>query len=98
MATIVIKSKTKERIHRTCMMEYTIHQFHRNSAGELTVKSKLVSKEKAAAAIKRLGLVESYATNDGKIYDTPDGALKALFPAGIRTREEMAMIEKTDNL
>jgi hypothetical protein len=98
MVTIVIRSKTKERISGTCYAEYSIHQLHRNGAGELSVKSHLVTKEKAKATIKRLGLVESYSTAEGQIYDTPDGACKALFPAGIRSREEMAIIEKIDRI
>ena len=98
MVTIVIRSKTKERISGTCYAEYSIHQLHRNGAGKLSVKSHLVTKEKAKATVKRLGLVESYSTAEGQIYDTPDGACKALFPEGLRNKFDIEQIEKTDRI
>ena len=97
MATIVIRSKTKERISRTSYAEYSIHHINRSSAGTLTMTSRLVTKKKANETIKRLGLVESYSTISGQIYDTPDGACKALFPNGLN-KEELEIIEKADRI
>lgn len=62
----------------------------------LTMSSRLVTKQKAYETIKRLGLVEAYSTTSGQIYDTPDGAFKALFPDGLHNWEDIAIIEKAD--
>lgn len=98
MATIVIRSKTKERISGTSYAEYSIHHINRSSAGILSMSSRLVTKKKANETIKRLGLVESYSTPSGQIYDTPDGACKALFPNGLESKKEIELIEKADKI
>ena len=98
MATIVIRSKTKERISGTSCVEYSIHCINRSSAGTLTMTSRLVTKKKANETIKRLGLVESYSTISGQIYDTPDRACKDLFPNGLERKEEINLIEKADRI
>ena len=96
MATIVIRSKTKSRIDGTCYPEYSVHYINRTRTGELYISSRLITKERSYAMIKRLGLVESYSTNDGQIYDTPEGDLKALFPNGLHNKKEIEIIEKAD--
>lgn len=96
MGIIVIRSRTKERISGTFRFEWSVHTYGRNSLGELQIKSKLVDRHKAQDEINRLGLVESYRTKDGEIYDTQDGAFKALFPYGLRNKLDIEQIENTD--
>lgn len=98
MATIVIRSRTREKISGTFSFEWSIHHARRNSHGELSLSSKLVDRHKAQEVIDRLGLVESHHTKDGEIYDTPDGAFKALFPCGLRNKFDIEQIEKTDRI
>ena len=98
MATIIIHSRTKEKISGTYCMEWSLHKFTRLSSGEISTYSRLVDKSKALSIIQRLGLVEVYRTIDGEIYDTPDNDLKKIFPCGVLTREEMNTIEKINNL
>lgn len=98
MALIVIRSKTKEKISCTFCFEWSVTHAHRTVGGELVMKSYLTTREKALKIIERRGLVVAHQTNDGEIYDTPEGDFKALFPRGLRLREEVQMIEKTDNL
>ena len=98
MATIVIRSRTKERISGTFCFEWTETVASRSRYGTLSMRSRLVDRKKAHEIIEKNGLVESYSTRDGEIYDTPDGAFKALFPRGIDNYREMEMIEKIDRL
>lgn len=96
MATIIIHSRTKEKISGTYCMEWSKHVFHRLANGKLDVKSRRVSKSVALGVIQKLGLVEAYRTIDGEIYDTPDGELKKLFPEGIRSQKDLSAIENID--
>ena len=98
MATIVIRSLTKEKISGTCCYEWSVTEAHRNSKGELFMRSKLVNRFKARQIIARHGLVESYTQKEGQIFDTPAGDFKALFPNGIETKEDKEAIRKTDNI
>ena len=98
MATIVIHSRTQEKISGTCGYEWSKHTFHRLMSGELVTKSVLLTRQKALDVIRRLGLVESHRTEDGEIYDTPDGEFKRLFPDGVRTKQDLQKIEQIDNL
>lgn len=98
MVTIVIRSRTKERISGSFCFEWSVTQARRDYAGKLIMKNRLVSRQKAQEIIERKGLVESFRTKDGEIYDTPEGDFKSLFPEGIRTIEDMHEIEKTDKL
>ena len=98
MPTIVLHSRTKEKISCTYGYEWSIHTFHRLKNGELVTKNRLTTKEKALEFIEKHGLVESFRTEDGQVYDTPEGDFKALFPKGIRSREDQRKIENTDNL
>ena len=98
MGIIVIRSRTKERISGTYCFEWSVHTYGRNSWGDLQITSRLVDRHKALELIKRHGLVESHSTKDGDIYDTPDGAFKALFPEGLRDKYDIEQIEKTDRI
>lgn len=98
MALIVIRSKTKEKISCTFCYEWSVHSAHRTAGGELVMKSHLVTRERALQIIDKRGLIVAHHTKDGEIYDTPEGDFKALFPRGLRMRDEVYMIEKTDNL
>ena len=98
MATIVIRSRTKERISGTYCWEWSLHIFHRLLNGEIVATNKLIDKKKAQSIIERRGLVESIRTADGSIYDTPDGDFKRLFPYGVRTKGDIDAIEKTNRL
>ena len=98
MGIIVIRSRTKERISGTFCFEWSVHTYRRNSWGYLQITSKLVDRHKALELIKRHGLVKSLTTKDGEIYDTPDGAFKALFPEGLRDKFDIIQIEKTDRI
>ncbi len=98
MTTIIIHSRTKEKISGTYCFEWSEHKFYRPGPGEMDVRSRLVTKSKAREIITKLGLVVSYKTADGEIYDTPEGDLKKLFPGGIRTQYDFRTIEKVDNV
>ena len=98
MATIVIRSRTKEKVSCTYLWEWSVHTFHRTMSGELITKNKRIDKHKAQELIKKHGLVEAYKTLDGEIYDTPDREFKKLFPYGIRGKEERELIERTDRI
>lgn len=97
MATIVIHSRTQEKISGTYSFEWSLHKGWRDGRGELHIESRLLSREKAEAFINRKGLVESHSTRDGEIYDTPDGAFKQLFPNGVRGFEN-GIIEIIDKI
>lgn len=96
MATIVIHSRTRERISGTYTMEWSLHTGRRLVDGTLVMSSRLIDKEKARQIIDKAGLVECHRTKDGEIYETPQRDFKALFPRGIRTKEDMQKIENTD--
>ena len=98
MTTIIIRSRTKERISGTFSFEWSRHDAWRDERGGLHVKNTLLSRQKAQRVIERLGLVESFRTKDGEIYDTPEGDFKALFPNGIKGRAENEIIEHTDKI
>lgn len=99
MATIVIHSRTREKISGTCCFEWSLHSFHRTIGGELVMtENKLIDRQRALRIIFGRGLVEAFRTNDGVVYDTASGDFKALFPRGIRSRDDMEKIEKTDKL
>ena len=98
MATIVIRSRSKEKISGSFTFEWSVHTFHRLKNGELIAKNKLIDRAKALKIIESKGLVEAIRTKDGEIYDTPEGDFKALFPDGIRTKADNEAIEKTDKL
>lgn len=95
---IVIRSRTKEKISGTFCFEWSVHTYKRDCYGYLLINSRLVDRHKALELIKRHGLVESHTTKDGEIYDTPDGAFKALFPYGLRNKFDIEQIEKTDRI
>ena len=98
MGMIVIRSRTKEKISGTFCFEWSVHTYKRDCYGDLLIISRLVDRHKAQEVINRLGLVESHHTKDGEIYDTPDGAFKALFPYGLRNKFDIEQIEKTDRI
>ena len=98
MAKIVIRSRTKERISGTFCFEWTETVANRSRSGKLSMRSRLIDRKTAHEIIEKEGLVERYSTRDGEVYDTPDGAFKALFPRGIDNYREMEMIEKIDRL
>lgn len=98
MATIVIRSRTREIISGTCCYEYSVHTASRMSSGSLYFTSKLIDRKKAKAIIEKKGLVESYRADEGEIYDTPEGDFKALFPRGIRTIGDKILIERADKI
>ena len=58
----------------------------------------LVPKKKALSLIEKHGLVESFICKYGTVYDTPEGALKKIFPSWSRTKEDIAEIEKVDKI
>ena len=98
MAMIVIRSKTTEIISKTCCFEYSLHTASRTSSGELIFHSKLIDRKRAKEIIEKKGLIESYRTGDGEIYDTPEGDFKSLFPEGIHTIGEKILIERADKI
>ena len=98
MATIVIRSRTIEKISRTCCWEYTVTRTRTDDKGLLRFYTKLITKDQAEDIIEENNLVEAHRTEDGEIYDTPDGAFKALFPNGVRTSREKYLIENVDNI
>ena len=98
MATIVIHSITKEKISGTFCFEWTKTVASRSRYGTLSMMSRLVDRKKAKEIIEKNGLVESYSTRDGEVYDTPDGAFRALFPEGLNRKDEIEIIERLDRL
>ena len=94
----MIHSRTREKISGTYTMEWSLHTGRRMQDGTLVLKSRLIDKEKARDIIAKEGLVESHRTKDGEIYDSPGRDFKALFPHGIRTKEDMQKIENIDRL
>lgn len=98
MATIVIRSFTIVPFVGIGGFEYSVTRAYRLSTGQLYMHTDLITKERARFLIKKLGLVESYSTEDGEVYDTPDGEFKALFPKGLKNRAEREMIEHTDKI
>ena len=97
MATIVIHSRTKERISCTYGYEWSMHVGHRLRDGSLIMKSRLIDKKKAQEIIEKEGLVECHRTADGEVYDTKFGNFKEMFPRGY-SREDEKVIDKIDNL
>ena len=95
---IVIRSKTMEIISKTYCVEYSLHTASRTSGGSLVFSSRLIDRRRAKEIIDKKGLVESYRTEDGEIYDTPNGDFKALFPEGIHTIGEKILIERADKI
>ena len=98
MVTFVIRSRTKEKISGTFSFEWSVHEAVRNRAGTLFLSSRMIDRQKALAIIEKHGLVECYRTRDGEIYDTKERDLKALFPQGIKDKNDEYLIEKTDRL
>ena len=98
MAIVIIRSKTKEICTGTCCFEYSLHTASRTAAGSLVFTSTIVERRVAKEIIKERGLVESYRTEDGEVYDTPNGDFKALFPEGIHTIGEKILIERADKI
>ena len=96
MATIIIYSKTKEKITGTCRYEWTEHKFRRLADGTPVITSRMLDKEAAKRVISRLGLVPCFREEYGTIYDTPSHDLKTIFPNGLRSKEDIAIIEKAD--
>ena len=96
MATIVIHSRTKEKISCTYCWEWSLHTFYRRLGGELITTNKLIDKKKALSIIDKLGLVEVHRSADGEIYDTPGGDLKRLFPRGLNDKVDILEISKCD--
>lgn len=62
------------------------------------MRSRKIDADKARMIIAENGLVEAHRTQDGEIYDTPQRDFKALFPDGLRNRNEIEQIEKTDRI
>lgn len=79
-------------------MEWSLHTGKRLIDGTLVMSSRLIDKEKARQIIDKRGLVECHRTKDGEIYDSPAREFKALFPRGIRIKQELEQIEKTDKI
>ena len=98
MPTVVLHSKTVEKITGTCCMRWSVHHIYRLHNGELVMNSRSLQKEKALGIIKKLGLVEQLRTPDGELYDTPDCALKQIFPNGLWNKNDIRTIEKADLL
>lgn len=98
MAIIVMWSKTKEKISCTVRFEWSVTRARRNSAGKLSMKTDLVTREAAELLIEKHGLTECYRTKDGVIYDTPGQDFKALFPEGLKRKEEREMVERMDRI
>ena len=96
MATIVMRSRVKERITGSCFFEWCSIKGWRTAAGYLHLQYKKLTREKALELIDKLGLTESHRTKDGEVYDTPDGAMKALFPDGVRDTLDSMEIDKLD--
>lgn len=85
-------------ISGTFCMEWRVTEASRSPFGFLSVRHSLVTREKAMAVIRQHGLVKSLKTPDGVLYDTPDGEFKALFPLGLRDKDERYMIERIDKV
>ena len=98
IATIVIRSKTKEIISGTVFYEYCLLHAWRDGMGLLRTRGKSITRQEAKAYVKANGLTEVYSTRDGDIFETPDRPFKALFPNGIRNRQELEAIEKTNRI
>lgn len=98
MATIVIRSTTKELITGSFSYEWSVHQGWRDNNGKLHIKSRLITRSKAQQIIQKLNLKECYSDRHGEIYDTPEDGFKAMFPDGVRGREDNETIEKINRL
>lgn len=98
MAIIVIRSKTMEKISGTYSIEWSVTEAGRSSDGKLWQRSRLVSRKRGQQIIRERGLVMSHETPDGEVYDTPNGDFKALFPEGLRSKDDERKIESIDNL
>jgi hypothetical protein len=96
MATIVMRSKVKEKITGSCFFEWCRIDGRRDRFGYLHLTYRRLSREKADELIDKLGLKESHRAKEGDIYDTPEGAFKALFPDGVRDRLDSMEIDKLD--
>ena len=98
MPIIVIKSRTKERITGTFSTEWSVHRARRHADGTLSLTSNLVSKRNAQKTIREYGLVSSFQTPDGEIFDTTTGSFKELFPNGLHSKADIKTIETVDRL
>jgi len=96
MNTIVMRSKVREKITGSCYFEWCRVRGRRDAWGYLHLDYKRMTREKALELIDELGLVESHRAKDGDVYDTPDGAFKALFPEGVRDVADSMEIDKLD--
>jgi hypothetical protein len=97
-AIIVMRSRTKDKITSTYTFEWSVTRARRDRTGKLTMSTSLVTRKQGEELIEKHGLKECYSTRDGEVYDTPDGAFKALFPDGLRDREDYEQINKLDKI
>lgn len=98
MPIIIIRSKTKEVLTKTCMFEYRYVEGTRTRNGRLYVYVRLISRMKAKKVIESRGLVRAFSDGSGTIYDTEDQAFKALFPEGLKTIDDIYQVEKVDRV
>lgn len=98
IATIVVRSRTKDHITGDYFWEYCLLNVWRDGFGLIRTRGKSITRQQAKAYIEKNGLTESHSTRDGQIYEAPDRPFKSLFPNGIMTRQELEAIEKTDQI
>lgn len=92
-ASIIIKSKIRERVTDTAVPEWGRVSAVRTYGGRISFHFVEMTPAEAKLEIEADGLQESYRDKHGVVYDTPDGAFKAMFPGGLTAFEAKALEE-----
>lgn len=93
IASVIIKSKIKERVTNTVVPEWGRVCAVPSDGGRISFHWKELTPAEAKREIEADGLQEAYRDKYGIVYDTPDGAFKAMFPGGLTGPEKKALEE-----
>lgn len=93
IASVIIKSKIKERVTNTVVPEWGRVSAVRSHGGRISFHFVEMTPSEAKMEIEADGLQEAYRDKYGIVFDTPDGAFKAMFPGGLTEPEKKALEE-----
>lgn len=93
IASVIIKSKIKERVTNTVVPEWGRVCAVQSHGGMVAFHYTEMTPVEAKLEIEADGLQEAYRDKYGIVYDTPDGAFKAMFPGGLTEPEKKALEE-----
>lgn len=78
----IIHSRVKSRIFGETAMQWHLLTGTMKKSGP-DIKAEEIERREALFLIRENGLVVTYSTDDGDIYDTPQQDFKAMFPNGV---------------